>query len=244
MGIAEQHAVTFAAGMASEGFKPFATIYSTFLQRAYDQVVHDVAIQSLPVRFAIDRAGYVGADGCTHAGAFDLSFLCTLPGMVVMAASDEAELMHMTATAASINDGPSAVRYPRGEGIGIELPARGNVLKIGQGRILREGSSIAILSLGTRLAQALKAAEELASMGLYATVADARFAKPLDEELVCRLAREHEVLVTIEENAAGGFAAHVLQFLANNGLLDNGLKVRVMTMPDKFIDHNKPEVQI
>jgi 1-deoxy-D-xylulose-5-phosphate synthase len=243
VGIAEQHAVTFAAGMASEGFKPFATIYSTFLQRAYDQVVHDVAIQSLPVRFAIDRAGYVGADGCTHAGAFDLSFLCTLPGMVVMAASDEAELMHMTATAASINDGPSAVRYPRGEGIGIELPARGNVLKIGQGRILREGSSIAILSLGTRLAQALKAAEELASMGLYATVADARFAKPLDEELVCRLAREHEVLVTIEENAAGGFAAHVLQFLANNGLLDNGLKVRVMTMPDKFIDHNKPEVQ-
>ena len=243
VGIAEQHAVTFAAGMASEGLKPFATIYSTFLQRAYDQVVHDVAIQSLPVRFAIDRAGYVGADGCTHAGAFDLSYLCALPGIVVMAAADEADLMHMTATAVSIDDGPSAVRYPRGEGIGIDLPVRGNILEIGRGRVLREGSSIAILSLGPRLAQALKAAEELASMGLSTTVVDARFAKPLDEDLICRLAREHEVLVTIEENAAGGFAAHVLQFLANKGLMENGLKVRVMTMPDKFIEHNKPEIQ-
>ena len=243
VGIAEQHAVTFSAGLASEGFKPFATIYSTFLQRAYDQIVHDVAIQSLPVRFAIDRAGYVGADGCTHAGAFDLSYLCTLPGMIVMAAADELELMHMTSTAACINDRPSAVRYPRGEGIGIELPPRGEIIKIGKGRILREGNSIAILSLGTRLAQAMEAAEELASMGLQATVADARFAKPLDEELICRLAREHEVLVTIEENAAGGFAAHVLQFLANKGLLDTSLKLRAMTMPDKFIDHNKPEIQ-
>jgi 1-deoxy-D-xylulose-5-phosphate synthase len=243
VGIAEQHAVTFAAGLATEGFKPFATIYSTFLQRAYDQVVHDVAIQSLPVRFAIDRAGYVGADGCTHAGAFDLTYLCTLPGMVVMASADEADLMHMTATAAAIDDGPSAIRYPRGEGVGIELPARGEVLEIGKGRIVREGNTVAILSLGTRLGEAVKAAEELASMGLSATVADARFAKPLDEDLIRRLAREHEILVTIEENSAGGFAAHVLQFMANDGLLENGLKVRVMTMPDEFIDHNKPEIQ-
>ena len=243
VGIAEQHAVTFAAGLATEGFKPFATIYSTFLQRAYDQVVHDVAIQSLPVRFAIDRAGYVGADGCTHAGAFDLTYLCTLPGMVVMASADEADLMHMTATAAAIDDGPSAIRYPRGEGVGIELPARGEVLEIGKGRIVREGNTVAILSLGTRLGEAVKAAEELASMGLSATVADARFAKPLDEDLIRRLAREHEILVTIEENSAGGFAAHVLQFMANDGLLENGIKVRVMTMPDEFIDHNKPEIQ-
>jgi 1-deoxy-D-xylulose-5-phosphate synthase len=243
VGIAEQHAVTFAAGLASEGFKPFAAIYSTFLQRAYDQVVHDVAIQSLPVRFAIDRAGFVGADGCTHSGSFDLTYLCTLPGFVVMAAADEADLMHMTATAAKIDDGPSAVRYSRGEGVGIEMPTRGNVLEIGRGRIIREGNSIAILSLGTRLSQALIAAEELASMGLQTTIADARFAKPLDEDLICRLAREHELLVTIEENSSGGFAAHVLQFLANKGLLENGLKVRVMTMPDRFIDHDNPETQ-
>ena len=243
VGIAEQHAVTFAAGLACEGYKPFAAIYSTFLQRSYDQVVHDVAVQNLPVRFAIDRPGYVGADGYTHAGAFDLTYLCTLPGMVVMAPADEAELMHMTASAAAIDDRPSAVRYPRGEGVGIELPVRGDVLEIGRGRILREGNTVAILSLGTRLGESLKAAEELASMGLSATVADARFAKPLDQDLIRRLARDHEVLVTIEENAAGGFAAHVLQFMANQGLLVNGLKVRVMTMPDEFIDHNKPETQ-
>ena len=243
VGIAEQHAVTFAAGLASEGFKPFVTIYSTFLQRAYDQIVHDVALQGLAVRFAIDRAGYVGADGCTHAGSFDLPYLCTLPGMVVMAPSDEAELMHMTATAAAIDDRPSALRYPRGEGVGIELPSKGDVLDIGKGLIVREGSTVAILSLGTRLGEAMKAAEELAAMGLSTTVADARFAKPLDQDLIRRLAREHEVLLTIEEGAAGGFAAHVLQYMTNEGLLENGLKVRVMTMPDAFIDHNKPDTQ-
>ncbi|MEE8213361.1 MAG: 1-deoxy-D-xylulose-5-phosphate synthase, partial [Alphaproteobacteria bacterium] len=243
VGIAEQHGVTFAAGLACEGYKPFAVIYSTFLQRAYDQVVHDVAIQSLPVRFAIDRAGYVGADGCTHCGAFDLPYLCTLPGFVVMASANEAELMHMVATAVTIDDRPSAIRYPRGEGFGVELPSRGQVLEIGKGRVLREGSTVAILSLGARLGEALKAAEELAAMGLSATVADARFAKPLDEDLIRRLAAGHEVLVTIEEGAAGGFSAHVLQFLANEGLLENGLKVRVMTMPDAFIDHNKPATQ-
>jgi 1-deoxy-D-xylulose-5-phosphate synthase len=243
VGIAEQHAVTFAAGMATEGYKPFCAIYSTFLQRAYDQVVHDVAIQSLPVRFAIDRAGYVGADGCTHAGAFDLTYLCTLPGMVVMAAADELELMHMTATAAAINDRPSAFRYPRGEGTGVDLPARGSVLDIGKGRVLREGTTVAILSLGTRLGEAMVAAEELAAIGLSTTVADARFAKPLDEGLIRRLALDHEVLITIEEGAVGGFAAHVLQFLTNEGLLENGLKMRVMTMPDKFIDHDKPDAQ-
>jgi len=243
VGIAEQHGVTFAAGLASEGYKPFAAIYSTFLQRAYDQVVHDVAIQKLPVRFAIDRAGYVGADGCTHSGSFDLPYLCTLPGFVVMASANEAELMHMTATAVAIDDRPSAIRYPRGEGVGIEIPSKGSVLEIGKGRIVREGSTVAILSLGARLTEAIKASEELASMGLSATVADARFAKPLDEDLIRRLAREHEVLVTIEEGSAGGFAAHVLQFLANDGLLENGLKVRVMTMPDEFIDHNKPDTQ-
>jgi len=243
VGIAEQHAVTFAAGMATEGYKPFATIYSTFLQRAYDQVVHDVAIQKLPVRFAIDRAGYVGADGCTHAGAFDLPYLCTLPGFVVMASSDEAELMHMTATAVAIDNGPSAIRYPRGEGMGVDLPSKGDILKIGKGRIVREGTTVAILSLGARLGESLKAAEELAAMGLSTTVADARFAKPLDEDLIRRLAANHEVLLTIEEGAAGGFAAHVLQFMTNEGLLENGLKVRVMTMPDEFIDHNKPLVQ-
>ncbi len=243
VGIAEQHGVTFAAGLACEGYKPFAVIYSTFLQRAYDQVVHDVAIQSLAVRFAIDRAGYVGADGCTHCGAFDLAYLCTLPGFVVMASADEAELMHMVATAVTIDDQPSAIRYPRGEGVGVELPSRGQVLEIGKGRVLREGLTIAILSLGARLGEALKAAEELAAMGLSTTVADARFAKPLDEDLIRRLATGHEVLLTIEEGSTGGFAAHVLQFLANEGLLENGLKVRVMTMPDEFIDHNKPDTQ-
>ncbi|MGH6660750.1 MAG: transketolase C-terminal domain-containing protein, partial [Rhodospirillales bacterium] len=235
--------VTFAGGLATEGYKPFAAIYSTFLQRAYDQVVHDIAIQSLPVRFAIDRAGYVGADGSTHCGAFDLPYLCTLPGFVVMACADEAELMHMTATAATIDDRPSAFRYPRGEGIGIELPARGQVLEIGKGRVVREGTTVAILSLGARLQECLKAAEMLAAMGLSATVADARFAKPLDHDLIRRLAREHEVLLTVEEGSIGGFAAHVLQFLANEGLLENGLKVRVMTMPDRFLEHDKPEIQ-
>jgi len=243
VGIAEQHAVTFAAGLATEGYRPFCAIYSTFLQRAYDQVVHDVAIQHLPVRFAIDRAGYVGADGNTHCGAFDLPYLCTLPGFVVMAPSDEAELMHMTATAAGIDDGPSAIRYPRGEGVGIELPAKGTPLEIGKGRVLREGSSIAILGLGARIHAALQAAEELASMGLSATVADARFAKPLDEELITRLAKDHEVLVMIEEGSAGGFGAHVMQFLANSGALDDGIKVRLMTMPDRFLEQDKPEIQ-
>ena len=243
VGIAEQHGVTFAAGLASEGYKPFAVIYSTFLQRAYDQVVHDVAIQSLPVRFAIDRAGYVGADGATHCGAFDLPYLCTLPGFIVMAPSDEAELMHMTATAVTIDDRPSAIRYPRGEGAGVELPARGTPLAIGKGRVVREGTTVAILSLGARLAEATKAAEELAAMGLSTTVADARFAKPLDEDLIRRLALEHEVLLTVEEGSAGGFAAHVLQFMTNEGLMENGLKVRVMTMPDEFFENDKPDHQ-
>jgi len=243
VGIAEQHAVTFAAGLATEGYRPFCAIYSTFLQRAYDQVVHDVAIQHLPVRFAIDRAGYVGADGNTHCGAFDLPYLCTLPGFVVMAPSDELELMHMTATAAGIDDGPSAIRYPRGEGVGIELPAKGTPLEIGKGRILREGSSIAILGLGVRVQSALQAAEELASMGLSATVADARFAKPLDKNLITRLAKDHDVLVMIEEGSAGGFGAHVMQFLANSGALDTGLKGAAMTMPDRFLEQDKPEIQ-
>jgi len=244
VGIAEQHGVTFAAGLASEGMKPFAAIYSTFLQRAYDQVVHDVAIQKLPVRFAMDRAGYVGADGSTHCGAFDLAYLCTLPDIVVMAPSDEAELHHVTATAAQIDDGPSAFRYPRGEGVGIELPPRGEVFDIGKGRIIREGNTVAILSLGTRLAASLQAAEELAAMGLTATVADARFAKPLDVELINRLARGHEVLVTVEEGSAGGFGAHVAQYMANNGLLDTGLKFRIMTMPDRFLEQDSPVKQI
>jgi 1-deoxy-D-xylulose-5-phosphate synthase len=243
VGIAEQHGVTFAAGLASEGYKPFAAIYSTFLQRAYDQIVHDVAIQHLPVRFAIDRAGYVGADGNTHCGAFDLPYLCTLPGFVIMAPSDEAELMHMTATANMIDDGPSAIRYPRGEGVGIELPAKGTPLEIGKGRILREGSGVAILGLGSRVQTSLQAAEELAAMGLSATVADARFAKPLDEDLITRLAKDHEVLLIVEEGSAGGFGAHVMHFLANSGALDSGLKVRLMTMPDFFIEQNKPETQ-
>ncbi len=240
VGIAEQHAVTFAAGLATEGFKPFAAIYSTFLQRAYDQVVHDVAIQGLPVRFAIDRAGFVGADGSTHCGAYDLAYLCCLPGMVVMAAADEAELVHMVATAAAIDDRPSAFRYPRGEGVGIELPPRGEPLEIGKGRVLREGTAVALLSIGTRLQETLKAAEELAAMGLSTTVADARFAKPLDEDLIRRLAKEHEVLITVEEGSAGGFGAHVMQFMAHEGLLDNGLKFRPMVMPDLFLDQDKP----
>ena len=243
VGIAEQHGVTFAAGMATEGYKPFVAIYSTFLQRAYDQIVHDVAIQSLPVRFAIDRAGYVGADGQTHCGAFDIAYLATLPNMVIMAASDEAELMHMTRTAASIDDMPSAIRYPRGEGVGVELPERGEILEIGKGRIVREGKTAAILSLGGRLQESMKAAEELAARGLSTTVADARFVKPLDFDMIRELARNHEVLVTIEEGAVGGFGSHVLSFMANDGLLENGLKVRSMTMPDVFLDQDKPEIQ-
>jgi 1-deoxy-D-xylulose-5-phosphate synthase len=243
VGIAEQHAVTFAAGLAAEGFKPFAAIYSTFLQRAYDQVVHDVALQSLPVRFAIDRAGLVGADGATHAGAFDLAYLCCLPGFVVMAAADEAELMHMVATAAAIDDRPSAFRYPRGEGVGVEMPATGEVLPLGKGRVIREGTRVAILSLGTRLKEAIKAAEELAARGLSTTVADARFAKPLDHALIRRLALEHPVLITIEEGSAGGFGAHVMHFLATEGLLDGGLRFRPMTLPDIFQDQDKPELQ-
>ena len=243
VGIAEQHGVTFAAGLACEGLKPFAAIYSTFLQRGYDQVVHDVAIQKLPVRFAMDRAGLVGADGATHAGSFDLAYLGCLPGFTIMAAADEAELMHMVATCAAINDGPSAVRYPRGEGVGVPLPAKGEVLPIGKGRIIREGSKIAILSFGTRLAECLKAADELGHAGLSTTVADARFMKPLDTQLVERLAREHEVLITVEEAAIGGFASHVLHHLAHAGLLDQGLKVRPMVLPDVFIDHDSPAKQ-
>ena len=241
VGIAEQHAVTFAAGLAVEGYKPFAAIYSTFLQRAYDQVVHDVAIQRLPVRFALDRAGFVGADGPTHAGAFDVAYLSCLPGFVVMAASDEAELVHMVATAAAIGDRPSAFRYPRGEGTGVALPKRGEVLPLGKGRTLREGTAVAILSFGARLAEALKASDQLASFGLSTTVADARFAKPLDEELVRQFARHHEVLITIEEGATGGFGAQVLHYLAREGLLDQGLKVRTLTLPDGFIEHDKPQ---
>ena len=244
VGIAEQHAVTFAAGMACEGYKPFAAIYSTFLQRAYDQVIHDVAIQKLPVRFAVDRAGYVGADGATHCGAFDLAYLCTVPNLVVMAPADEAELMHMTATAASIDDLPSVVRYPRGEGVGVELPERGQVLALGKGRVVKQGDTIALLSIGSMLQRSLKAAEELSSMGLSTTVADARFAKPLDHELIKDLAQNHQVLVIVEEGAAGGFAAHVMHYLGNEGLLDNGLKVRMMTMPDTFIEHNSPQKQL
>jgi len=241
VGIAEQHGVTFAAGLAAEGMRPFAAIYSTFLQRAYDQVVHDVAIQSLPVRFAMDRAGLVGADGPTHAGSFDTTYLATLPGFVVMAPSDEVELMHMIATSVEIDDRPSSIRYPRGEGIGLERPELGTRLTIGKGRVIREGTSIAILSFGTRLAECLMAADKLSTYGLSCTVADARFAKPLDEDLIRRLAREHEVLITIEEGAVGGFASHVLQFLALGGLLDRGLKVRPMVLTDRFIDQDTPE---
>jgi 1-deoxy-D-xylulose-5-phosphate synthase len=241
VGIAEQHAVTFAAGLAAEGYKPFCAIYSTFLQRAYDQVVHDVSIQRLPVRFALDRAGLVGADGPTHAGAYDLAFLGCLPEMVVMAAADEAELVHMVATAAAYDEGPIAFRYPRGEGVGIEMPERGQVLPIGRGRIVREGSRVAILSLGTRLAEAVRAAEELEARGLSTTVADARFAKPLDAGLILRLARAHEVLITIEEGSVGGFGAQVLQALAERGALDRGLKVRSMVLPDVYLEHDTPE---
>jgi 1-deoxy-D-xylulose-5-phosphate synthase len=243
VGIAEQHAVTFAAGLASEGMKPFCAIYSTFLQRAYDQVVHDVAIQSLPVRFAMDRAGLVGADGCTHAGSFDIAYLATLPNFVVMAAADEAELTDMVATAVQINDRPSAIRYPRGEGTGVARPAEGQPLPIGKGRMIKEGSSIAILSFGARLQEVLLAADRLQAYGLSPTIADARFAKPLDTDLIAKLAREHEVLITIEEGAAGGFGSHVMQFLAWEGLMDKGLKVRPMTLPDIFQDHDTPERQ-
>ena len=242
VGIAEQHGVTFAAGLATQGYKPFCAIYSTFLQRAYDQVVHDVAIQGLPVRFAMDRAGLVGADGPTHAGAFDVAYLGCLPGFVIMAAADEAELMHMVATMAQIDDRPSAVRYPRGEGIGLELPERGRPLEIGKGRVIREGGGpIAILSFGAHLQECLKASDELTARGLSTTVADARFAKPLDQELIRRLAVEHEVLITIEEGAIGGFGSQVQQFLLEAGLLDHGrLRLRSMVLPDCFIDHGTP----
>ena len=243
VGIAEQHAVTFAAGLAAQGYRPFATIYSTFLQRAYDQVVHDVAIQNLPVRFAMDRAGLVGADGATHAGSFDLAYLCTLPNFVVMAAADEAELTHMVHTMALHDSGPSAVRYPRGEGTGVALPERPLRLEIGKGRIVREGKKVAILSLGTRLAEAEKAADQLDAMGLSATVADLRFAKPLDAELIRRLLTTHEVAVTIEEAAVGGLGAHVLTLASDEGLMDAGLKLRTMRLPDAFQDHDKPDRQ-
>ncbi len=240
VGIAEQHAVTFAAGLATEGYKPFAAIYSTFLQRAYDQIVHDVAIQRLPVRFALDRAGLVGADGPTHAGSFDAAYLGCLPGFVLMAAADEAELVHMVATAVAIDDRPSALRYPRGDGVGVDMPEFGVPLEIGKGRIIKEGSSVALLSYGTRLQECLLASETLATHGLTATVADARFAKPLDVDLVLRLAREHEVLITVEEAALGGFGSHVIQTLAEHGLLENGTKIRCMVLPDVFIDQDSP----
>jgi 1-deoxy-D-xylulose-5-phosphate synthase len=243
VGIAEQHAVTFAAGLATEGLKPFCAIYSTFLQRAYDQIMHDVALQSLPVRFAMDRAGLVGADGATHAGSFDIAYLGCLPNMVLMAAADEVELMHMVATSAAIDDRPSGLRYPRGEGFGLELPKRGSVLEIGKGRVLREGTAIAILSYGARLQECLKAADELATHGLSCTVADARFAKPLDTALVERLAREHEVLITIEEGSMLGFSGLVMHHLATRGLMDRGLKIRPMCLPDVFIDHEAPRKQ-
>ena len=242
VGIAEQHAVTFAAGLAAGGMKPFAAIYSTFLQRGYDQVVHDVAIQKLPVRFAMDRAGLVGADGPTHAGSFDIGFLGALPGFVIMAASDEAELAAMVSTSVAIDDGPSAFRYPRGEGTGVEIPGLAAPLEVGKGRIVREGSAVAILSFGARLQECLKAADQLAARGLSATVADARFAKPLDEELIGQLVRNHEALITVEEGARGGFGAFVLQLLAERGVLDRGLKVRTLVLPDIFQDHDKPEV--
>jgi 1-deoxy-D-xylulose-5-phosphate synthase len=242
VGIAEQHAVTFAAGMATEGYRPFCAIYSTFLQRGYDQLVHDVALQNLPVRFALDRAGLVGADGATHAGSFDVAYLGCLPNMVVMAAADEAELVHMVATASAYDDGPIAFRYPRGEGIGVDMPEQGIPLAIGKGRIMREGSRVALLTLGTRLSEALKAAEDLEARGLSTTVADARFAKPLDEDLILRLAREHEVLITVEEGSVGGFGSYVLKLLADRGALDGGtVKVRSLVLPDAYLDHDKPE---
>ena len=241
VGIAEQHAVTFAAGLAADGMKPVCAIYSTFLQRGYDQVVHDVAIQSLPVRFAMDRAGLVGADGATHAGSFDIGFMGALPGMVLMAASDEAELAAMISTSLAIDDRPSAFRYPRGDGVGVDIPELAAPLEIGKGRIVREGTSVALLSLGTRLQETLKAADLLAARGVSATVADARFAKPLDADLILRLAREHEALITVEEGAMGGFGAFVLQALAQHGALDRGLKVRTLVLPDVFQDQDKPE---
>ncbi|HEY1735471.1 MAG TPA: transketolase C-terminal domain-containing protein, partial [Methylovirgula sp.] len=245
VGIAEQHAVTFAAGLATEGYKPFCAIYSTFLQRAYDQVVHDVAIQNLPVRFAIDRAGLVGADGATHAGSFDVSYLGILPNMVVMAAADEAELVHMVATAVAHNDGPIAFRYPRGEGVGVDMPEQGEVLPIGKGRVLREGNKVALLCFGTRLGEALKAAEELSARGISTTVADARFAKPLDLDLIRKLVQHHEVLITLEEGSIGGFGSFVGQALLEEGMLDGraprAFKFRSMVLPDTFIDHDKPE---
>ena len=241
VGIAEQHAVTFSAGLAAGGMKPFCALYSTFLQRGYDQVVHDVAIQRLPVRFAIDRAGLVGADGATHAGAFDVAYLSNLPGIVVMAAADEAELVHMVATAAAIDDRPSAFRYPRGEGVGIDMPERGQPLEIGKGRVIAEGGRVAILSFGTRLAEVLKAREALAQRGLAPTVADARFAKPLDRDLILQLSAHHEALITIEEGAIGGFGSQVAQLLAEEGVFDHGLKFRSMVLPDTFIDQSSPE---
>ncbi|MEM1039705.1 MAG: 1-deoxy-D-xylulose-5-phosphate synthase [Pseudomonadota bacterium] len=244
VGIAEQHAVTFAAGMASEGYKPFCAIYSTFLQRGYDQLVHDVSIQQLPVRFPIDRAGFVGADGATHAGSFDTAYLSCLPGFTVMAASDEAELKHMVATAVAYDEGPMSFRYPRGEGVGVELPERGQVLEIGKGRIVREGSKIALLSFGSRLQDCLAAAEDLDDYGLSTTVADARFAKPLDVDLIAQLVRHHEVLITVEEGSTGGFGAMVLHHLAAHGLLDQGLKIRTLTMPDVYMDQMAPEVMV
>ncbi|OWV64740.1 1-deoxy-D-xylulose-5-phosphate synthase [Rhizobium sp. R339] len=241
VGIAEQHAVTFAAGLAAEGYKPFAALYSTFLQRAYDQVVHDVAIQGLPVRFPIDRAGFVGADGPTHAGSFDTAFLATLPGFVVMAAADEAELKHMVRTAAAYDAGPISFRYPRGEGVGVEMPVRGEILQIGKGRIVKEGAKVALLSFGTRLADCLLAAEDLDAAGLSTTVADARFAKPLDHDLIRQLARHHEMLITVEEGSVGGFGSQVMQYLSSEGLLDNGLKIRSLVMPDIWMEQAKPE---
>ncbi len=241
VGIAEQHAVTFAAGLATEGIKPFVAIYSTFLQRGYDQLVHDVAVQHLPVRFALDRAGLVGADGATHAGCYDLPYLCCLPDFVVMAPADEVDLKNMVATAAAIDDRPSAIRYPRGEGYGLDMSAEGAPLPIGKGRIVREGSTVALLALGTRLHECMKAADKLAAMGLSTTVADARFAKPLDQDLIRQLARHHEVLITVEEGSTGGFGSQVLEFLARDGLLDHGLKVRPLVLPDVFMEHGKPE---
>lgn len=244
VGIAEQHAVTFAAGMASEGYKPFCAIYSTFLQRGYDQVVHDVSIQQLPVRFPIDRAGFVGADGCTHAGSFDVAYLSCLPGFTVMAASDEAELKHMVATSVAYDEGPIAFRYPRGTGVGVDMPERGTILEIGKGRVVKEGTKVALLSFGSRLQDSLAAAHELEQFGLSTTVADARFAKPLDTDLIERLAKEHELLITIEEGSTGGFGAMVLHHLASTGLLDRGLKIRTMTMPDVYFDQMSPERMI
>ena len=241
VGIAEQHAVTFAAGLATEGYKPYAAIYSTFLQRAYDQVVHDVAIQSLPVRFAIDRAGLVGADGSTHAGSFDITYLSTLPNFIVMAASDEAELVKMINTSVDINDKPCAIRYPRGTGIGVELPSIEEKIEIGKGKIIHQGTQVCLLSLGTRLEECKVAAEELKAKGISTTIIDARFAKPLDEDLILKSAREHELMITIEEGSIGGFGSHVKNLLAEKGIFDKGLKFRSMTLPDEFIEQDNPK---